>query len=366
MQKIFLLLITSLFISCGNSGVKNAKQNKTAAKNGLKYATGFSFVKNKSKTVVTVFDPWNKGEVMAEFILTKGKAHNGEIHVPIDSIAVFSATQLNALQKLGKLNLVIGVSDKKYISNDKVIQLLKQGKITEMAAGGTYFTEKLIRTKPRAIFYSPFENSKPLPPALKNLPFVPYLDYTEQNPLGRAEWIKFSAMFTCTEKIADSIFDEIEKKYSGLKNIAKNVKFKPTVFSDKFYNGQWFVPGGKSYIAQLFKDAGARYVFDYLDKPASVPLDFETVWQKAKNADFWRIAEYAIKTPTYDDLAKENRLYKEFKAFKNRKIIYCNTKNTSYFEKSPLEPHILLSDLIKAFHPQLLPQYNPVYYKMLK
>ncbi len=365
MQKVFLLIISLLLISCGNNGDKKDNRNILTA-NKIKYATGFSMVVNNDKTTITVFDPWNKGKVKAKFVLTKGKARQGEIHVPVNNIAVFSTTQLNALEKLGKLYSVTGVSDIKYITNPSVKHLIDNGRISEMAAGGAYFTEKLIRTNPGAVFYSPFENSKPLPPVLKSLLFIPYLDYTEQNPLGRAEWIKFSAAFTGTEQKADSVFAEIEKKYNNLKNIVKNIKSCPTVFSGKFYNGQWFVPGGKSYMAQLFKDAGATYVFDYLNKSASVPLDFETVWQKAKDADFWRIAEYSDKTPHYDELAMENRLYQNFKAFKNRHIIYCNIKETAYFEKSPLEPHMVLADLIKAFHPNLLPDYNPVYYKILK
>ena len=366
MQKAFLLIISILLVSCGNNVNKEKKSSGVTGKNIVKYASGFSIVVNNDKTLITVFDPWNKGKIKAKFILTRGKASKGEIHIPVDSIAVFSSTQLNVLEKLGKLNSVTGVSDIKYINNQAVKHLIEKGQISEMAAGGTFFTEKLLRTKPKAVFYSPFENSKPLSPVLKNLLFIPYLDYTEQYPLARAEWIKFSAAFTGTMQKADSVFNDIEKKYNNLKNIVKNTKDRPTVFSDKFYNGQWFVPGGKSYLAQLFEDAGATYVFNYINKTASVPLDFETVWQKAKNADFWRIVEYSPETPDYNDLKNENRLYSNFKAFKNRHIIYCNIKKTAYFEKSPLEPHIVLADLIYAFHPELLPDYKPVYYKLLK
>lgn len=366
MRKFFLFFISLLLTSCVNNVEKETAHNSRGEKYILKYASGFSVTGKNGKTVVKVFDPWNKGKVMAKFVLTEGKASKGEIHVPLDSIAVFSATQLNALEKLGKLDAVTGVSDIKYINNKRVRQLIDNGRILEMAAGGTFFTEKIIETKPKAVFYSPFENSKPLPPVLKSLLFIPYLDYTEQNPLGRAEWIKFAALFTGTGKRADSIFNEIERKYDSLKKLVKYNGNTPTVFSGKFFNGQWYVPGGKSYFAQLFKDAGACYVFDYIEKSASVPLDFETVWQKAKDADYWRIAEYSAQTTGYDMLAKENGLYTKFKAFKNRHVIYCNIKKTEYFEKSPLEPYVVLSDFIKAFHPQLLPYYKPVYYKLLK
>ena len=37
-----------------------------------------------------------------------------------------------------------------------------------------------------------------------------------------------------------------------------------------------------------------------------------------------------------------------------------------YYENMPKEPELLLADFIKVFHPELLPDYVPVYYHQLK
>jgi iron complex transport system substrate-binding protein len=147
--------------------------------------------------------------------------------------------------------------------------------------------------------------------------------------------------------------------------LASETKTKPTVFSDKYFNGQWYVPGGQSYISRLFSDAGADYLWSDDPHYSSFPLDYEVVFGKAHDADFWRIVGSYGDTPTYAGLEAENGLYKHFKAFQDRKVIYCNARESAYFETSPLEPQLILGDLIKAFHPELLPDYTPKYYKVL-
>ena len=55
-----------------------------------------------------------------------------------------------------------------------------------------------------------------------------------------------------------------------------------------------------------------------------------------------------------------------FKAYKEKKIIYCNLREKPYYENMPTEPEVLLEDFVKAFHPELLPDYQPKYYELLK
>ncbi len=363
---LFFAFFAFFFLSCAHprKPVKNVSEKNRLST--IYYAKGFSITKEGHQQVVTVFDPWHKGKIWATYHLTQGVAHKGEIHVPMDSIAIFSATQLNAIEKLNKLDAVIGVSDARYLRNASVVRLLSKGKIVEMAQAGAYYTEKLLQTPPRAIFYSPYENSRQLPAVLHRLLFIPYLDYMETDPLGRTEWIKFTAAFLGKGPVADVLFDSIAHQYNRLKLLAKSALPKPTVFSDKYYNGQSFVAGGKSYIATLFKDAGSDYVFQYLPQSASRPLGFETVWKRAQNADFWRIVGTFGAKPSYRLIADENRLYTGFKAFKEKHILYCDPQKTAYFERSPLAPQIVLSDFIKAFHPQLLPDYKPVFYHLIK
>ncbi len=359
------LLLTLAIQSCSSLSTRKEAIASKVENGNIEFAKGFGISSQGGKTLVTVFDPWHKGRILAEFVLTKGKAAKGEIHIPMDSVAIFSATQLNCISKLHLLNAIMGVSDSRYLQNKNILRSIAAGRITEMASGGTYFTEKILKLKPKVIFYSPYENSRPLPPALAKMLFIPYLDYMESDPLGRAEWIKFSAAFFDMGNTADSIFDKIAQKYTHLKKLTDTLTYLPTVFSDKYFGGRWYVAGGKSYVARLFADAGADYLWKNLDKEGSIPFDFETVYQKAANADYWRIVGTFGSEPSYKTLAAENELYTGFKAFRIKHIIYCDPQTTAYFEQSPLEPQIVLADFIKAFHPKLLPDYQPKYFKIL-
>ena len=363
---IGIFLFISMFLpACGHSAKRTSTQVIKENNSPIQYAKGFALYHEAKRTRVVVFDPWQKGKIMARFVLVKKEAAKGQIHIPLNNVAVFSATQLNALDQLGMLDRVMGISEATYVKNKTVISLLKQHKITELAAGGNYYVEKILAHPPQAVFFSPYQSNQGLPVALSGIRAVPYLDFMENSPLGRAEWIKFTAAFFGKEKQADSLFREIEKQYLALKKLARNTKEQPTVFSDKYFNGQWYLPGGKSYVAQLFKDAGADYIWENNPNKASFPLDFESVFTKAQQADFWRIVGTFGSKASYQALASENELYTHFKAFRQHHILYCDPETTAYFEKSPLEPQFMLADFIKAFHPDLLPDYKPHYYKIL-
>ncbi len=361
---IFLFL-TFLFSACGRIPGKNSIKTATNQGSAVKYATGFKIYHDDHEMHIVVFDPWQKGKIMANFVLVKGKAAKGQIHIPLNDVAVFSATQLNALDQLGMLDRVTGISEASYVKNKTVRSLLKQHKITELAAGGNYYVEKILAHPPQVIFFSPYQSNQGLPVALSGIQAIPYLDFLESSPLGRAEWIKFTAVFFGKEKQADSLFHNIEQHYLNLKKLVGNPQRRPTVFSDKYFNGQWYLPGGKSYVAQLFKDAGADYIWKNNPDRSSFPLDFETVFAQAQQADFWRIVGTFGSIASYRALASENNLYTHFKAFKQHHILYCDPETTAYFEKSPLEPQFMLADFIKAFHPELLRDYKPHYYKIL-
>lgn len=376
-----LLVNTSFFSACLHIPSDDQQQKQsakviiisdTSASNStIKYAKGFDIVVQDDITLITVYEPKNINKVSETYYILNGKDfldsvdRKKQFKGPLDSIAVFSATQLNALDKLGMLNKVIGISEANYIRNVHVQERYRQGLITELAANGSFFVEKTLQVNPSVIFYSPYNASESHPLASTKISMISYLDFMENDPLGRAEWIKFTAAFFGKEKLADSLFAIIESQYNEYKELASKANTKPSVFSDKYFNGQWFVPGGQSYVAKLFADANAAYVWNDNPESGSFPLDFEVVYNKAGKADFWRIIGSYNEKPGYENLAEENELYTHFKAFQERHVIYCDAEKTAYFETSPLQPQIVLADFIKAFHPDLLPEYQPVYYTLI-
>jgi len=335
---------------------------------GVTYAKGFDIYHVEGITKVVVYQSGNKTEIRNTYFLAHHKtvekygSPGGFMIVPLDSVAVFSGTQLNAMKNLGLLQKLVGVSESDYILDEEIRSFIESGRIVELAGNGNFYVERTLELNPSVIFHSPYQSNQSNPLAATKIPMIPYFDFMENDPLGRAEWLKFTAVFFGKEAEADQQFNAIVSAYKKYRALAAEVVKRPTVFSDKFFSGQWYIAGGQSYIATLFKDAGADYLWKEDKHIASFPLDFESVFARAHHADFWRIVLSFNDVPSYQDLASENELYTHFAAFKNRNIIWCDAKKTAYFEKSSLEPQCLLADFIKVFHPELLPDYESKYY----
>ncbi|MAZ92807.1 MAG: hypothetical protein CMF58_00155 [Lentimicrobiaceae bacterium] len=372
---VCILSISFVFISC-DSPVKLDSVDDLFSRidvneeSLVEYAIGFDILRVDNNYKLIIYNPDDRSQVLAcyYFLVDGVISNNKSVFVqPIDSVAVFSATQLNAYSKLDVLDKVVAISESDFITNEEVLELFEKGKIVNLANNGNFFLEKALEVDPSIVFYSPYNLAQKHPLAETNLTMIPFFDFKETDPLGRAEWIKFTGLFFNKQRQADSIFNIIKTEYNKYKSLTSDITDIPTVFSDKYYSGQWFVPGGKSYIARLFEDAGAEYIWKENTNTASFNIDFETVYHHANDADFWRIiGYYANDGFSYDKLAMENELYQNFDAFNNKNVVFCDSKSTSYFERGALEPHVILADLIFAFHPDLLPEYSPIYYKLYK
>ena len=146
----------------------------------------------------------------------------------------------------------------------------------------------------------------------------------------------------------------------------KDPSGRPTVISGRQMRDGWYVAGGRSYMARLFADAGADYVMKDNEESGGVTLDFETVYSKGIHADFWQIDGSYDGEFTLAALAEEDERYATMKAFKTGRVIFCNLAHTPYRELAGVQPQLLLADFVKAFHPQLLPDYTPQYYMPLR
>lgn len=371
-----LISVLVFLVSCSDENSKNHivdqfdKNSESGIVSLVSYAKGFDIQVAGDITKLVIYNPQNLKNVMSTYYFTassnKLEDATNVFTEQLNDVAVFSATQLNGFSKLNLIDRVIAISESEYIQNPVIKERHNKGDIVELAGNGNFYLEKTLEINPSVIFYSPYNMSQKHPLAATEITMIPYFDFMESNPLGRAEWIKFTGLFFGKEQEAIDIFDSIVFQYNSYNKLTQLVVNKPTVFSDKYFSGQWYVSGGQSYIAQLFNDAGADYLWKENQNTASINLDFEVVYNKAHDADFWRIVGTYPEGFTYDKLGAENNLYVNFKAFKDKGVIFCDSKASSYFETGTLEPHILLADLIFAFHPDLLDGYKPKYYHLCK
>ena len=279
-----------------------------------------------------------------------------------------TSLQLSNFIKMGELDKVVGVTSTRHLFNREMNERLKSGKTVKIGIEGNFDNEVIMSMNPDLIFVSPFKRGGYETLKDVGIPLIPHLGYKEMTPLGQAEWVKFVGLLVGQEQKANEIFDAIAARYNELKELTAEgkVKKRPVVLSGEMRGGNWYAVGGESFLAQLFKDAGADYFLKNDKRSGGVTLDFETVYNQGDEADYWRIVNSYPGTFSYEALKEQDPRYADFRAFREKGIIYCNMKDTPFYESMPTEPEVVLADLLHIFHPDLLPDHTPVYYARLK
>lgn len=288
------------------------------------------------------------------------------IQIPVKRVICMTSLQLSNFISLDAYDYVAGITSTRHLFNKEMNERLKNGKTVKIGIEGNFDNEVIMAMNPDVIFISPFKRGGYEAMYETDIPLVPHLGYKETTPLGQAEWIKFIGLFIGQEKEANERFAAIERRYMKLKRLASDVKTRPVVFSGEMRGGNWYAVGGQSFLAQLFRDAGADYFLKDDTRSGGVTLDFETVYSQAESADYWRIVNSYNGDFSYEALKASDSRYADFRAFREHHVLYCNMKKTPFYESMPMEPDVVLSDLIHAFHPSLLPNHQPIYYDLLK
>ena len=310
-------------------------------------------------TIVEIKNPWKEGAVLKLFalvhrdsVIPQNLPGNAELlRVPINSALVYSSVHAGVIDELGSIDAVTGVVDAEYYKIPEIVKGVKAGTVVDAGNSMAPTIEKIVELSPEAIFTSPFQNAGHGAIEKLGIPIIECADYMETTPLGRAEWIKLFGELLCKRDEANAIYEEVERKYNALVAKTKNVEEKPTVISEMLIDGVWFLPGGRSYMAQMFADAGAAYPWSEDESTGSLQLDFATVYDKAYNADYWIIKNYE---PNFSLASLESRypLNKKFDAFSKGGVYVINTVETSFFEDFPFHPEMLLQEYIQLFHPE--------------
>lgn len=191
----------------------------------------------------------------------------------------------------------------------------------------------------------------------------------EQDPLARAEWIKFVAVFFDKEYEADSLFQIVESEYNHLKSIVSGYKNQPKVFCNLPFKDVWYMPCGDNYMTHLIADAGGDFLWKEYDATngLNLSLDYEAVYNKAAKADFWINPGTAKSLAEIEAADIKNR---QFHAFQKASVFNNNARLSNsggfdFWESGVVYPNLVLADLIAIFHPEVLPQHKFRYYRRL-
>ncbi|MBB4034539.1 iron complex transport system substrate-binding protein [Dysgonomonas hofstadii] len=370
---ITIISYSLIFLLTGCNQKQPASQEPLSVKPyEIHYAKGFQVKKYADFTEVSVVNPWDTTKLLQKYILVDrdkdipaGIPQGTLVKVPVKSMAVYNTLQCSTLDELESPDIVKGVFEPQYVKQETIKAGVQNGSIVNLGEASKPDIEKLIMLSPEAILASPIVGQTYGNIEKTKIPVIEIPDYTESNPLGRAEWIRFYSLFIGKEELADSLFNITVSNYNKLKDIATSAANKPTVFTDTKYQSNWNMPGGKSYMANMLTDAGGAYIWAEDNSTTFLPLSFEAVLDKAGEGDVWLIRYFTPQDMTYESLKKEYKQYSYFKAFKEKNIYGCNTTYSPFYEDLAIHPDYILKDFIKIFHPESLPDYKLKYYKKI-
>ncbi len=344
------------------------------------FASGFEVEYHKHYKVVRVTRPWVGAESSFTYLLVQCGAPTPTdeqfkeavvVEVPIRTLISMSTTYLPHLIELGVTDALVGVDTLQYVYAEEIRALGEAGKLVEIGSGAQVNVELVAVANPDLIMvYGSGSPDYDAHPKLIEAGYKVALnaEFTEQVPLGQAEWIKYTALFFNAEERANAYFEGVASEYARLAALAERVSEKPSVFVGSPYQDVWYMPSGTTYTAIFLRDAGANYLWADDQSAGSLPLSFEEVFAKAATADFWLNVGFFS---SLKDVEAADVRFTEFAAFKNGKVFNNNARVSpnfgfDFYESGVIRPHVILADLIAIFHPDLLPDHQLVYYQQMQ
>jgi iron complex transport system substrate-binding protein len=374
MRKILFSLLITLLFACQNKTQKTTTISKT--NNQIEFAKGLSIQNFEDFTLVSVRNLWPESTVSFQYLTHKkgvqipdSLQHLSAIEVPVQTSVVTSTTHIPGLTLLEEAASLVGFPNLDYISSTVIRQRIEAGLIREVGSNLSLNTEVLLDLSPDVMIAFGVDGQRESHLLLQKsgIPVVYNGDWMEQNPLGRAEWIKLFGVLFDKQKEANILFEQIKTDYLEAKKLSQKVSDKPTVMAGSIYEETWYLPQGESWAAQFLKEANAAYLWESSQGNGSLSLSFETVLETAQNADFW-IGPGQF--TSYKAMLDSNPNYAYFKAFQDRKVYSFSSKKGKtggviYYEEASSRPDLVLKDLIKILHPNLLPDYELYFFEPL-
>lgn len=290
-------------------------------------------------------------------VLNSGKFKNSipKSKLPFKTVMLLNSSLIGYFSELNLEDKITGVSSPEYIFSEKIHQIINQGKILNIGNEQKYDIEKILANKPDVIFtnYVPnFANTYDI--LKKNGIELIFLDeFLEQDPLEKSKYLLLFGKLLGAEELAEKKYTLIRENYNKIQNLASQSANRPGVLCNEMYGSQWFLPGGKSFVANLIKDAGARYIMADNGESVAVPMSFEEVFVKAAQISYWiNISPHKDRK----ELLTLNPNYAKMAVFKTGKLFMINNREkdraNDYFESGVVRCDLVLRDYFKIFHPE--------------
>lgn len=378
--KVILFMMMAFTLSCHHQKSSEIQEKWTGSPIKTEFAKRFRIDAREGYSQLSVFDPWQGAEGIYQkwYLVGRGKAlpdsieKSSVIYVPVKRIICMSTTHAAMISALDENRTICGFSGVRYLYNKQLHDLSGNGAIYEVGYEDNLNKEKIIESEPDLIMvYGVGSESSGYLSKLKELgiKILYNADYLEDDPLGKAEWIKVFGALYSKERQADSIFTSVSSEYLRIKSyVNRNIENRPKVLLGLPFRDTWFISPGNSYISRLVNDAGGYYLWNAINSAVSMPMSLESVFLRALDAEFW-LNPGSVKTK--DEIEAIEKRLSGLPCFKNGNI-YNNNKRINaeggndYWESGAVYPNLILKDMASILHPGLFPDNKLYFYRKIK
>lgn len=371
---LFFILLAGVLSGCRGKAASSAVF--TRAVYTPQYASGFDILgaEGWQSTVIRVRNPWQgaKEVEMAYFIARNGEKpprdfRGGVIRAGAERIVCMSSTYIAMLDALGQVGRVVGVSGMEYISNPHV--LARRDEIKDVGAEINY--ESLVGLKPDLVLLYGVSDALAATTDKMNELGIPYMyvgDYLEESPLGKAEWMVVLSELTDCRAAGERVFGAVPERYDALKRLVSGVTRRPAVMLNTPWNDSWMMPSVNNFVVRLIRDAGGDYIYPKNTSHSSVAIGLETAYGLIREADVWLNTG---RVTSLEELLAVDEKFSDAKAVREKKVYNNNLRLTpgggnDYWESGCVRPDVVLRDLIRILHPELLEEGDLYYYRHLE
>jgi iron complex transport system substrate-binding protein len=376
--RIFALLAVGL-ISCNPGAKKTSQSSSQSTLLPISYAKGFKIENFGNYKKLTVLSPWqkSKGVSFEYYLVSQNKDIPDElkgkqiIRTPVKRIICLSTSHIGFLSALNEIGSLKGLSGAQYVSDTTVIQVFKQKMILDVGYDQGLNYETILGLKPDLIMaYGVGGEITGIINKLRdlNLNVILNSEYLEESPLAKTEWIKFVGALYDKNNEASEYFKRIEKNYLEIKAKVANVKFRPLVLTGLPFKDAWWMAGGRSYLAQLISNAGGEFIWKDNTLKEAFVVSVEDVIMRAAKADYWincgnvnSINELLSTDSRFSSFPQVNK-----KTIYNNNLALSNGGGNDYWERGVVRPDLILSDLVKIFHPECDSDKTLNFYKRIE
>ena len=334
-------------------------------------------------TELRIYNPWEaerpvlqryylyKEDEATESLKNSGKclplpADGIVVQVPVRRVATGSCTHVGFMSALNALDALCGVTDKHLVFTPLSDAVQNLGDCISPDV------ERFVAAQPDVVFMSTYSTNDVATTRLQKagLTVVPVMEWVENDPLGRAEWVRFFGAFLDCNALADSVFAQAAENYERLRSSVSESgeAFSKSILSGGSFRGTWYVPSGATYMGRLFADAGARYAYAEDQTNGSIPLSIEQVLQSFRDADVW----VGAPASSLQELEEMDSKHTWFNAYEDSAVYTFKARTTptggnDFWEAGVTEPDRILSDLITVLYPETVePDYELKYLQKLR